>query len=361
MKIQYIGNFSDGTGWAKASTYNVLSLVAAGYDVYCKEIRYNDRNITIEDEINSLLSKTSDDFDVIIHHVLPKDYKYIGGAKNIGFVELETLNLSDQIWLKNLSMMDEILVPNEASKKCLINSGCTKPIKIFNHSFNYNKVVNSNSPAFVAELNNKFNFIFVGEFSKRKNPEALVRAFQNEFHYIEPVNLVIKTNTSLDVIGKFTQNVKRNMKNSERYKTELIISDYLPEDTLWAVMKQCHAFVMPSCGEAWCYPAMEAMALGLPIIYTEGIGIEDYANTNANYAVKSTVTPCYGAVDTFDTLYTAKDLWHEIDIIDLQMTMRNVYEMHKNNNQQYSMLSRQNINNVQRYDFNNTAIARGMV
>ena len=41
--------------------------------------------------------------------------------------------------------------------------------------------------------------------------------------------------------------------------------------------------------------------------------------------------------------------------------MRNVYEMHKNNNQQYSMLSRQNINNVQRYDFNNTAIARGMV
>jgi glycosyltransferase involved in cell wall biosynthesis len=361
MKIQYIGNFNDGTGWAKASTYNALSLAAAGYDVYCKEIKYNNRNITIEDEISNLLSKTSDDFDIIIHHVLPKDYKYIGGSKNIGFVALETLNLSDSIWLKNLSMMDEILVPNEASKKCLIHSGYAKPIKIFNHTFNYNKIINSTSPAFIAELNNKFNFIFIGEFSKRKNPEALIRAFQNEFHYIEPVNLVIKTNTSLDIINKFTQNVKRNMKNSERYKTELIVSDYLSEDSLWAIMKQCHAFVMPSCGEAWCYPAMEAMALGLPIIYTAGIGIEDYANTNANYAVKSTVTPCYGAVDTFDTLYTSKDLWHEIDIIDLQMTMRNVYEMHKNNNQQYSMLSRQNINNVQRYDFNNTAIARGMV
>ena len=361
MKIQYIGNFSDGTGWAKASTYNALVLSKAGYDIYCKEIRYNDRNITIEDEINNLLSKTSDDFDVIIHHVLPKDYQYVGGAKNIGFVELETLNLSDKIWLKNLSMMDEILVPNEASKKCLINSGCTKPIKIFNHSFNYNRVVNSNSPAFVQELNNNFNFIFVGEFSKRKNPEALVRAFQNEFSYIEPVNLILKTNTPVDNINQFTQNIKQNMKNSQRYKKELIISDYLSEDVLWAIMKQCHAFMMPSYGEAWCYPAMEAMALGLPIIYTEGIGIEHYANTNPNYAVKSKVVPCYGAVDTFDTLYTSKDLWYEIDIIDLQIKMRNIYDMHKNNNLQYSMLSKQNINNAKRYDFNNTAIARGMV
>lgn len=361
MKIQYIGNFNDGTGWAKASTYNALALSEAGYDVYCKSHNYSERNITIEDEINNLLLKTSNSFDIVIHHILPSDYKYVGGVKNIGFVALETLNLSDKIWLKHLSLMDEILVPNEASKKCLINSGFTKPVKIFNHTFNYNKIINSNSPAFIKELNDKFNFIFVGEFSRRKNPEALVRAFQNEFSYIEPVNLVLKTNTSINVINQFTQNIKKNMKNGQRYKTELVISDYLSDDVLWAIMKQCHAFVMPSYGEAWCYPAMEAMALGLPIIYTEGIGISDYANTNANYPVKSTVVPCYGAIDTFDTLYTSKDLWTEIDIIDLQSTMRNIYELHRTNNQQYTGLSKQNIDNAKRYDFNNITITRGVV
>jgi glycosyltransferase involved in cell wall biosynthesis len=362
MKIQYIGNFTDGTGWAKASTYNALALKSAGYDVYCKEVKYNQNQVILEDDITELLSKESSTFDVVVHHVLPKDYRYIGGVKNIGFIALESIIISNIQWLKNLYMMDELWVPNEASRNCLVNSGIPyEKIKILPHTFNYERLVNSNGGASISTLDNTFNFAFVGEFCKRKNLEAVLRAFHNEFDYIEPVNLFIKTSSTIDTLNAFRTDVRKRMKLGTRYKEEVIICDYIPEEVLTSVLKQCHAFVMPSYGEAWCYPAMESVALGLPTIYTSGIGIEDYSEYELSFPVESQPTYCYGATDTFEDIYTSKDLWREISIPDLQMTMRKVFELHQTKQDEYQSISQQIKTNISKYDFRNPEIARGIL
>jgi len=363
MKIKYIGNFNDGTGWSKASTYNALALNAAGHDVYCQEVKYGNQNIVIDDKILELVNKKTDSYDMIINHVIPKDYQYIKGVKNIGIVELETLTLSNVLWLKNLNLMDEIYVPNQASKNCLVCSGIRPDkIKILNHSFNFEKILNNESKVFVQELKNTFNFVFVGEFSKRKNLEALLRAFHSEFHFSEPANLYLKTNAEISTVNKFKESVYDRLKLRNRYKKEVIISEYLKEEDLWSTVKQCHAFVMPSYGEAWCYPAMEAMAMGIPCIYTDGIGIADYATKDANFAVESTVQPCYGATDShFTDIYTSKDKWLEIDIMGLQSNMRKIFEMYMNNNQEYQNISNINKEAMRKYDFNNTEIVRNVI
>jgi glycosyltransferase involved in cell wall biosynthesis len=362
MRIQYIGNFTDGTGWAKASTYNALALQSAGYDVYCKELKYNENKIILEEEIENLLLKESPTFDAVVHHVLPKDYRYIGGVKNIGFIALESIILSNIHWIKNLYMMDEIWVPNEASRNCLVNSGIEyEKIKILPHTFNYHRIVNSDNGANITALNNTFNFAFVGEFSKRKNLEALLRAFHNEFDYIEPVNLFIKTFSNMDILNAFRTDVRKRMKLGNRYKDEVMLCDYLPEDVLGAVLKQCHAFVMPSYGEAWCYPAMESMALGLPVIYTSGIGIEEYADNQSNFPVESQTAFCYGATDTLDDIYTSKDLWKEINVADLQMTMRKVFELYQTKHDEYKSISEKVKTSISKYDFRNPEIARGIL
>ncbi len=69
MKIKYIGNFNDGTGWAKAATYKAIALDYAGYDVYCEELKYNNVSVILEGKIAELLDKKSDAYDVVIHHV----------------------------------------------------------------------------------------------------------------------------------------------------------------------------------------------------------------------------------------------------------------------------------------------------
>jgi glycosyltransferase involved in cell wall biosynthesis len=361
MKIKYIGNFSDGTGWAKASTYNALALSSAGHDVYCEEVKYNKAEVFLEEEIKNLLAKQTDSFDMVVHHILPKDYRYVPGVINVGCVELENEHFSNVVWLKRLNTMDMIWVPNKGSKRCLESSGInSSKIKVFNHTFNYEKIINLKSIASVAQLKNSFNFVFVGEFVKRKNIEALLIAFHNEFDRVEPVNLYIKTNGNAPSVTQHCDEVKNRMKKSNQYKKDVIVTDYMPEEVLLSTIQQCHAFVMPSYGEAWCYPAIEAMALGVPPIYTSGIGIEDYAS-QVGFAVKSRETPCYGAIDTLEDLYTSEDSWLEIDIFDLQRKMREVYELFQQDKAGYDRLRNSCIKEVEKFNFTNNKIVEDLV
>ena len=41
MKVLYIGNYKDGTGWANACINNILALDAAGVDVVPRAITFN--------------------------------------------------------------------------------------------------------------------------------------------------------------------------------------------------------------------------------------------------------------------------------------------------------------------------------
>lgn len=359
MKIKYIGNFNDGTGWAKAATYKALALDFAGHDVYCEELKYNNVSVVLEDRISELLNKKSTNYDVIIQHVLPSEYKYYPNAKNIGAFELDTLNLSNALWLKKLSVMDEIFVPNEASKRALINSGLKTPISIFPHLFNYDKIFNLNKVAEVQELNHSFNFVFVGEFTKQKNLESLLRAFHTEFNYIESVNLYIKTEKEINIVEDFCKAVKERLQKNGKYKKEVIVSSYMPDQVLWSTMLQCHCFVMPSYGDAWCYPAMEASAMGMPVIYTLGTGIEEYAD-NGN-GVSAITSPCYGATDAVEGLYTCNDFWLEPSVLDMQFKMRKVYQNFVEDGESDTKNRIQKVDDMKYYDYKNSVILKGLL
>jgi len=363
MKIKYIGNFNDGTGWAKAATYNALALDAAGYDIYCEIVSYNSKvpsDKTLESRIQELLDKKTEEVDVVVYHMLPSDYRYSTGVKNIACLELETLNLSNALWVKKINMMDEIWVPNQGSKNCLINSGIPEDkIKILHHSFNFDTVISAEEQNAVLGLNGTFNFAFVGEFLNRENLEALLVAFHNEFDRTEPVGLLIKTNGNPENVNGFCETVKGKMKKSNRYKKEVIICNQLAEKDLFSLLKQCHAFVMPSKGESWCYPALESMALGLPVIYTDGIGIQEYDVTGL--AVKSHQTPCFGSNDTLQDLYTSDDNWLEIDILDLQKKMRDIFSLYRERRDEYDQKSKQCVEAASKFNFTNNESARSIL
>jgi glycosyltransferase involved in cell wall biosynthesis len=79
---------------------------------------------------------------------------------------------------------------------------------------------------------------------------------------------------------------------------------------------------MPSRGEGFCIPALEAMAMGIPVIYTEGTGMDDFCSGRHGNAVHSSEVPCFGAMSTIDYLYTANEKWNEIDLEALMFAMR---------------------------------------
>lgn len=351
MIIKYISNYRDGTEWSKAGINNILALDNAGVKVIPSLIKYqenNDSSIPYRIEELEKESVGIDKYDIVIQHVLPINYTYESSdIKQVGFFEMEALSLENIFWIKKMKLMDSVGVANKVSSKSL--SKYNIKTSVLPHFFDFDAVFSSRQVVNISELNNNFNFLFVGEMIKRKNIEVLLQAFHAEFENHENVNLVIKTNNPK--INDFCSDVKKRLKLKLKYKNEIVITQRLSDEQLYSVMRQCHASVMPSYGEAWSYPIIEGMTLGLPAIYTDGIGIEDYCNDRCSFAVKSKDVNCYAATDTFKDLYTGKDTWKEIDLIDLRYKMRNIFEMYKNNPSQYIEMQKSSVDNAVKFDY----------
>lgn len=319
MKILYRGNFNDGTGWAKSSTYMALALESAGHDVYCQEVKYRNVHVCLEPRIYELLEKKSDTYDLVVHHVLPTEYVKYGNVKNVGFFMCETLTLNNEYWTKNIKKMDEIWVPDQTSFNVINNISPNTKVKKVPLFFNLDNILSARQ-TYIPEIQNSYNFLFVGENIERKNIQGLIIAFQSEFDYNENVSLIIKTNSQVDI-----QSINERIKKHGRKKNIYVHLDRMAESELYSLMKSCHAFVTASRGETWCYPAAEMQALGRPIIYTENTGIEEFANPNTCYRTAATEDQCYGAVDTLEDLCTYQDTWMNPHILSLRKNMRQCY------------------------------------
>ncbi len=323
VKVLYIGNYKDGTGWANACINNILALDTAGVEVVPRAITFNDSASSCPERVLELEGGSEVGCDICIQHTLPHLYSYNSKFKNIGFLATETSNFSESSWQHYANLMDEMWVPTNFCKRACVQSGVTKPVKVAPHSLDmsrYDSVKYLNQGSKIDNLVNTFNFAFIGEFVERKNIQALSKAFHMEFDVEEPVNLYIKTSQqTLDYVQNYLEQIRQGLKIRKTYKEEVVISGHLEKDDYMSVLAQCHSFVMPSRGEGFCIPALEAMAMGIPVIYTEGTGMDDFCSGKA---VQSSQVPCFGAMSTMEYLYTANERWGEIDLEGLMFAMR---------------------------------------
>jgi|TARA_R110000824_G_scaffold157293_2_gene330723 glycosyltransferase involved in cell wall biosynthesis len=324
MKILYIGNYRDGTGWANACINNILALDSVGVDIVPRPITFEQQQQNYPDKIKQLEMRSTEGCDICIQHTLPHLYSYDGRyKKNIGYLAVESSNFKQTGWQNFCNLMDEIWVPSSAAKKSCENSGVKKPIKVAPHSLNISSYSQPEARAQIEELIPTFNFIFVGEFVERKNLEALIKAFHIEFEHEEPVNLVIKTSrTSLEDIKQHIRHTKARLKIKQKYKHEISVVGMMEKKDYISLLAQCHCFVMPSRGEAFCIPALEAMAIGMPVISTKHTGMDDFC---IGESVDSFAAPCFGAMSTLSYLDTAQSDWREIDVRKLCLAMRKAY------------------------------------
>ena len=323
MKILYIGNYKDGTGWGNAGANNILALDKAGVDVVPRAITFEQQQQDYPERIKELESASTKGCTVCIQHTLPHLYSYDHRYKNIGYLAVESSDFKDTGWQHYANLMDELWVPSNFAKKACIESGVTKSVQVAPHSLDMSQY-KDNAGNKIQELQSTFNFVFVGEFIERKNLKALIQAFHIEFAVHEPVNLFIKTSrVSLPEIQRYAKEIQSGLKLRQNYKEEIIVVGRLEQPDYISVLSQCHSFVMPSRGEAFCIPALEAMALGIPVIHTEGTGMDDFCMGNA---VASRPQPCLGAISTLPNLDTARSDWQEINIRALCFSMRQAYQ-----------------------------------
>jgi glycosyltransferase involved in cell wall biosynthesis len=167
----------------------------------------------------------------------------------------------------------------------------------------------------------RYTFLSVFEWGERKGPEVLLRAYTDTFSESDDVLLLLKiTNTDGGV------DVARQIADMGLRRTGapicLLYNQRLPGHQFGALYRSADCFVLPTRGEGWCMPAMEAMACGLPTIVTDWSAQHDFVTDKIAYPVRvAKLIPARAKCPYYEGFR-----WAEPDGEHLRHLMRYVYD-----------------------------------
>lgn len=279
---------------------------------------------------------------ILIYHHSPHTINFRKERAYFDHIILNTVWETSRIpnrWIPYMNRFDAVCVPSMQNKRAMINSGVRVPIYIVPHGVNTRKYTPSNRKISLKEYNSRFAFISVFGFQHRKNPEALLRAYWEEFSAADHVVLMIKTN------GYAAYENEQWIKNQIRkYKQRLgihkqtapiiITAQHLNSQQLKGIYTRGQAFVLPTRGEGVGLPFLESLASGTPVITTAWGGHMDFLTKNNSFLVPYklrnpaiSMKSRHAISRKFRALFAQKgQLWAEADIRSLRQKMRLAYQ-----------------------------------
>ena len=331
MKVLYIGNYRDGTGYGQAAEDYILSLDSIGINVVCRALKFNKVDHKPSKRILELEKKSTSNCDVIIQHTLPVHMQYNSKFKlNIGLFAYETTSFRMSGWQNHLNNMDCCIVINNQMLESCKESGVNVPTYVVPHARDFsiytenyeklNQIKQSTSPS-------DFIFYTIGEQKRRKNLTALLKAYFLEFSSDENVCLVVKTDHDEESdFSKYCNSISSGL-SIKKIPRVFCIKERLTNKAIYQLHNSCDAFVQASYGEAWSIPAFDAMGFGKTPIVTNCSGYKDYLNDKVGWLVDCKKEPVFGQERIANGIYHGSEYWWSIDIEDLRRKMRECYAM----------------------------------
>ena len=264
LKILYIAPYKDGTGYSEAALGYIESLYSIDVNVVSRDCPMTEPIDTAEDFLVETESKDLQNIDVIIQHNLPSEWIYKNSVLNIGMFAYETDKISNYEWIRNIKLMDHIIVFCSDQKDALINSGIIEDnISVLPH------VVKSPKTEDKITLDlpqNCTKFYSILDFNRRKNIVSMILSYYNAFSSRDNVCLILKVNSSSkDKLIKEIENIKQNSniyKSKGKYPKIIILDNRLDSITMGKLHNYCDIYLSTSHGESWCLPATDALAHG---------------------------------------------------------------------------------------------------
>lgn len=270
------------------------------YPVYS----YNDKFIQ---DINITLEPMN-------HHLF---YDNHVGKVNIGYNVWETTRYPDSFF-NLIKKYDQFWVASNWQRGCLIEQGYDSlKVKVVPEGVDSSKFFPLENFSF-----DKFRFFLVGRWEYRKSTEDIIRNFLQCFSDLNDVELLISVDNSF--LGLTGEKIKEKLASLNLLSDKIKIFNFPKSDEYLRLLRQSNVFISCARGEGWNLPLIEAMACGIPSIYSDwGAQLEFAKNLGLPVKIKGE----FPARDDFGNLTVGN--YCEPDWEDFKRVLKYSYENFK--------------------------------
>jgi glycosyltransferase involved in cell wall biosynthesis len=310
MRIRLIGqrnNLGIGIHYA-----NFCDQIKKIYGITVEEIDIADQT-AIDRAVGS-----SQDTDINICFVAANVHEVFKG-KIIQYIVFETDRIADHI-LSTIRHADAVWVPSAWGQDILKQHGVESTVVPEGVDADLYNPYSQN------KQDRPFRFLTVGKFEGRKSIRETIQAFAKEFGNDSTVELYIKTGHYADDPARLEE-LKQYCDSFNLDNLIVYWGNYEPMVNLY---RSSDVFVLPTKGEAWGLPIIEAAASGLPIITVLHSGHTEYLR----HILSSVVSIGFEIVPVdcpdFLSAYPGDcGRWAQPDVEFLGGCMRTVYNNHQ--------------------------------
>jgi len=207
------------------------------------------------------------------------------GKVRCGWTVWETTKLPEW-WMNAVNQLDQLWVPSKWGAEVAKNSGVDVPIKVVPEGVS--ELFTPAAPKYPALDSETFKFLFIGKWEKRKNPELVIKAFLQEFGEDDNAELLMQAYNPFACTPEMWPAARMEFmwRSGIPFDARVRFVEPLSKHSqMPSLYTSCDAFVMPTSGEGWGLPIIEAMACGLPVIATNYSGQTEFMDEKLCFPV----------------------------------------------------------------------------
>lgn len=264
------------------------------------------------------------------HLFAPRREEHPGYQAYVGLSMFEASRLP-RGWAAACAGLDEIWVPSRFARELFTRAGVPETkVQIIPVGVECARYDRRELEPLAIPGRRRFMFLSVFDWTLRKGWDVLLDAYGRAFRATDDVCLVLRTASGsrddrpADAIDAVFSRLGLTM---DERPTVILLDAPLSDEDMPRLYRAADAFVLPTRGEGWGLPLMEAMAAGLPVIATHWGGHLDFVNDDVAWLIDVdalvTVPPEYAARRPF---YAGARLWAEPSIPHTVSLMRQAFE-----------------------------------
>lgn len=312
-KIVYDSIIYTEEGITKHAVEEIKELKKRGYEIFLLDANYKDIHGEEFKDLYRPWDFTNDDYITIVNQP-PERWQHSAHFKNrIGYLAFEGKLPKRWVEMINSSNIMELWTPSEYCKKTFIESGISKPIYVIPHGVD-SSVWISNS---TQNETTKFLAVLTAH-NMRKGHDLIAKAFSEEFKPDENVSLTFKVNKIYNPKESFNKEISKYINWDGN--TNIFFQDTnVSEKELVELFNAHDVYISASRSEGFGINILNAMAIGMTVVSTQGTGMDDFLNDSV-YKVKMD-KPKWSK---YNWVYE-RAKWPEPNIDDLKKQIRKAY------------------------------------